>query len=420
MLDLILCAGANMFHICLVKRFIDTLAGKSRLKKGQEFCAYGAFFLLTLGVYLAFHTVWVNILSNILGMMVLVGFCNKSIKENLFITGVIYLILAGCDIVAVLPFVDYVDGESFNQIYPVLELFPMFMCALIVEKIVGRRKNSDKVYNFPLIIVPACSILTLTLVIYSEKNQIVIVIVAVGLMVIDFSLLHLYNALCEAMAQRYENEMLRQQIDSYANQLDVILQSEERVRALRHDLKHHMAELQYLAEKNETTEMKDYINKMQSAIQNPDEFVSSGNFEMDSILNFMLQKAKEKGFIVNAKVQMPHSISHSFDINVILGNLLENAIEAGEQTAEKILNVQIRMKQGVLHIEVENSYLGPQALNTNNKCGRKNYLTTKSDKTKHGIGLGSVRRIVAENNGSIEVIPGEKFFKTKIILYTCC
>jgi sensor histidine kinase regulating citrate/malate metabolism len=141
---------------------------------------------------------------------------------------------------------------------------------------------------------------------------------------------------------------------------------------------------------------------------------------MDSILNFMLQKAKEKGFIVNAKVQMPHSISHSFDINVILGNLLENAIEAGEQTEEKILNVQIRMKQGVLHIEVENSYLGPQSLNMNNKCGRKNYLTTKLDKTKHGIGLGSVRRIVAENNGSIEVIPGEKFFKTKIILYTCC
>ena len=61
----------------------------------------------------------------------------------------------------------------------------------------------------------------------------------------------------------------------------------------------------------------------------------------------MLQKAREKGFRVSAKVKMPKTVIHSYNLNVILGNLLENAIEAGEQAQEKILNVNICMKQGV-------------------------------------------------------------------------
>jgi len=49
---------------------------------------------------------------------------------------------------------------------------------------------------------------------------------------------------------------------------------------------------------------------------------------------------------------------HSFDINIILGNLLENAIEAARQTEEKKLTVAIREEKGVLKIHIENSYNG--------------------------------------------------------------
>lgn len=44
----------------------------------------------------------------------------------------------------------------------------------------------------------------------------------------------------ETLVNQYENEMLRQKIQGYSNQLDVMLQGEEKVKALRHDMKHHM------------------------------------------------------------------------------------------------------------------------------------------------------------------------------------
>lgn len=46
-------------------------------------------------------------------------------------------------------------------------------------------------------------------------------------------------------------------------------------------------------------------------------------------------------------IQIPEEISHSFDINIILGNLLENSIEAAEKTEDKMLDVEIGLKQGV-------------------------------------------------------------------------
>ena len=74
---------------------------------------------------------------------------------------------------------------------------------------------------------------------------------------------------------------------------------------------------------------------------NPNEIVASGNFEIDSVMNYMLYRAKEEQCNVNVKVQLPKTVAHSFDINVILGNLLENSIEAARQTEEKRLDIEI-------------------------------------------------------------------------------
>ena len=93
---------------------------------------------------------------------------------------------------------------------------------------------------------------------------------------------------------------------------------------MRHDMKHHMNELKILAAKGEISAIEEYIDDMREFINNPYEIVSSGNLEIDSVMNYMLYRAEEEGCNVNVKVQLPESVRHSFDINVILGNLLEN------------------------------------------------------------------------------------------------
>ncbi len=106
-------------------------------------------------------------------------------------------------------------------------------------------------------------------------------------------------------------------------------------------MKHHMNEIKLLANQSDMVGIHDYIDQMEMFMHNPKEIVASGNMENDSLLNYMPQKAKEELETVCVKVMLPEDIKHSFDINVLLGNLLENAIEAAKQTDKKYLGVNI-------------------------------------------------------------------------------
>lgn len=186
---------------------------------------------------------------------------------------------------------------------------------------------------------------------------------------------------------------------------------------MRHDMKHHMNELKLLANKYNVVEIQDYIDRMEYFIHNPKEIVSSGNVEIDSVLNYMLQKAKAELETVDVKVILPEEIMHSFDLNVLIGNLLENAIEAARKTERKYLNVYIALQKGVLKIQIENSYVTETISEVNKRDGSRIFLTTKKKKEQHGIGLKNVKKIVELYNGNIDIQTRGNIFSVKLILY---
>ena len=148
-------------------------------------------------------------------------------------------------------------------------------------------------------------------------------------------------------------------------------------------------------------------------MENQKEFSSSGNMEIDSILNYMLFKAQETLDKIEYKISIPKDIGIlSFDLNIIFGNLLENAILAAGSSLGKWLSVFVHYDKGMLFINIQNSYQGE--LEKRNEI----YLTTKKDKTKHGIGLQNVKRVVKKYDGSITISDKNNIFDIKIVLYT--
>lgn len=418
MVDLILCIFANLFRLYLVRRYINLFLGKSRYTRLQEVVAYVSFCIINTWLYMSFHLVVINVLNNLIGISLLAFMNTKSVKANLFVTGSVYIIQMICDTVATILFVDYTDGQGFNQIYSVIAAFLMFICELLIERIVISREHVEDIHNLPLIFVPLSSVAMICLLVYTGNyTSIGIVIVSIGVMVTNFLVFYLYNMLTDAFSQKYENEVLKQKVQIYANQIDVILQTESQLKTMKHDMKHHLNELKILAMKNNVAEIQGYIDDMEDYIQNPNELVASGNTDIDSVLNYMLEKARKLLRTVEVKICLPEEIRHSFDINIILGNLLENAIEAAKCTEEKYLLVNILLKQGVLRIEIKNSFSGVQSLRVSDTDGKKHFLSTKEDAVAHGIGLGSVRNIVEKYNGLMEVMPENTYFGVKLILY---
>jgi sensor histidine kinase regulating citrate/malate metabolism len=113
---------------------------------------------------------------------------------------------------------------------------------------------------------------------------------------------------------------------------------------------------------------------------------------------------------VQSRVSIPKELERTFDCSVILGNLLENAIDAALKSKERFLSLDIRYTKGILRILVCNSY------DENLKKKGSRFLTTKLQKEGHGIGLQSVRQIVNQHHGEMEIRTDERFC-VSVLLY---
>ena len=180
---------------------------------------------------------------------------------------------------------------------------------------------------------------------------------------------------------------------------------------MRHDMKNHLAALASLAEQGKSEEVTAYIAQIGEHMENPEERVKSGNENLDSLLNYFLGKAEQCLKQVEYQVQVPKEMEVPvFDINVILGNLMDNAIEAAAVSAEKFLAVHLNYVNGVLVIEVENSFQH-ELRKENGK-----YLTTKQG-TDHGIGLDNVQKMVEKYDGSMELEEKDGLFQVCVELF---
>ena len=402
----------NLFRVYVIFRFMRAFFGEAGENKKKELLAYGIFFVANTTLYLWLHLAWVNMTCNLVGMAMLSMLYTRNIKMNVFVSTIISVIVVGCDVCSTILVSGYNEGEKIKNPFTFIMIdFLILISELIVEKIVFFKIKKTKIQNFPLILVPLCSLVITFFMVYPQRKLgMELIVVSLGLLLINFLVLHLYNILIGTLIQQYDNKLLKQQVQMYENQLNVIIQTENQVKSFQHDMKHHMNEIKLMAMQHKDTSIQKYIDCMAQYIQNPEEIVSSGNMEIDSLLNYMLRKAKEVLDKVNVEIKIPREVKGMFDINIILANLLENAIEAASTTTEKLLNVNLSVSKGLLKIRIENSYKSTIFEET------KGLQTTKKDKKNHGIGLKNVQQIVDKHNGTME-IKTESLFCITIILY---
>lgn len=231
--------------------------------------------------------------------------------------------------------------------------------------------------------------------------------------VVDVSTYYLYNKITEAYRKKIEQNAVEQKALMYENQFELMRQSQSAISALQHDMKNHILLLEsYLKDKEYDNALR-YIEEINSHMKISGQYVNTGNKEIDAILNYILEKAEEISCRVETKIEVPdsHFISQ-FDLNVLLSNLLDNALEALEKTGKRYLYICLKYQKGIFVVKIYNSFDG-----TVLKSGIR-YMTRKSDKKKHGLGLKNIDEIIEKYNGEKEIEISDNLFKTNIMLYT--
>ncbi len=126
-----------------------------------------------------------------------------------------------------------------------------------------------------------------------------------------------------------------------------------------------------------------------------------------------LRESKKQNINLDIKLSINKDANiNGMDLALIVGTLLDNAMEATSKVSDKWINLIINNAYEVVYVSVENSFDG----NVLEKNGE--LLTTKSEKKGHGIGLESIRRVMKKYNGDMDIKYTNSIFKTSVMLYS--
>lgn len=194
-----------------------------------------------------------------------------------------------------------------------------------------------------------------------------------------------------------------------------ILRQQRRFRFMRHDMKNdYILEMGYL-EKEQYPQLKEHYQKKIGYIKNENSLVHTGSIGMDAILNHKKETALRERIHIDIQHKLlTHVKIDDRDLNMILGNLLDNAIEAVRQlkSEEREIALKIKTDATVLFLEINNKYLGKLQ-----KDGHGNYLTKKTDQILHGLGLLKVKYIAHKYGGDVVINDENNNFNVKVLLY---
>ena len=401
MLDFIICASTNLFRMYLIDRFVTAFLGKLKENKIKKFLVYACFYVVNMALFWEFRTVWINVLCNLAGIGMIVWLHTKSPKILLFVTCSIYLINMGCDVAIMLSAGNYTDGERYSQVYEIIVVFLFLVCELVTEKIITSLKSTETFPNTSLIFVPLCSIAVIFLLIYSNAcTDQGIAIVSMGMLIVNFSMLYLYNLLLHSVSQKYETEMLRQKVQIYANQIDIILQSEEKIKALKHDMNNHLHTISGYMQVGEYEKAQEYVGEIAGEVSRIQSF-HSGNAVVDALIGSKTALAEMNGIKVDVDMAVPAELNLTDgDLTVMIGNLYDNAIDANLKITDedkRFIHIKILSDGGNLLFLFENAaYEGERS-------GKVDvWATTKKDSFMHGFGIQNIDRIVQMYGGYCE------------------
>ena len=179
----------------------------------------------------------------------------------------------------------------------------------------------------------------------------------------------------------------------------------------KHDFKNHISTIKGLLELGTEKEVISYIDEMNERINDIDNKIYTDNVLINSILVNKLKVTKKYDIKIDLNIRINKKINISnIDICVILGNLLDNSIEACIITeGYKYIDLNIISENNRLIIKISNTTNGKL------KYIDGKFLSTKN-KGIHGIGLSQVDEVVKKYNGYINRKHENNIFTTYLMI----
>ncbi|MGL5676999.1 MAG: sensor histidine kinase [Cellulosilyticaceae bacterium] len=212
-----------------------------------------------------------------------------------------------------------------------------------------------------------------------------------------------YHTSFERKTSHFQQQLLLSQYEEIKN---VYLN----MRGFRHDYHNHLQVMKAHLHMGQIGEMEQYLQQLEGELQRIDNSVRSGNVMLDAILNSKVTLAEQAGIEVNCKAEVPETLPVSdIDLCIILGNLLDNAIEACEKINEgRFMRIYIATFKNQLYLSIQNA--AKEELDFN----ERHYISAK--RGNHGLGMKRVKVLVEKYEGYMNLQNESGVFAAEVTL----
>lgn len=368
-----------------------------------------AYFFLVMHAIISKYSHWIFPLMVFLGMLVLMVNYDVSLKKGLWRIFKVHIVTVALYVI-VLMIISPLGAEN--------EVFIIFTAIHYVTlKAYDRIMNSSyKESSVLYVIVPAIFVGLIIYIIYGvelsnyQRMMVLFSIVVVAVLIITF-----YSDFAKQYEGMAEKRVLEEQTLAYEQQVKLITQNEQAIKHVKHDMKNHIIVIKKMLQDGSYDRLESYIDKIEeSSLINVDS-QDTGNFEFDAMLASKVGYIQSKGIRVESTVLIPEGLRvDGFDISIIVGNLLDNAMRAVQNLDEESRWIKFFAfyNRNVFNIIVSNPYAGSIRFNQNHMPE-----TTKKEMQLHGIGLKSVKCATEKYQGSLEITAESNIFKAEVVLY---
>lgn len=301
----------------------------------------------------------------------------------------------------------------------------VFMIAITALKRVFTKDEIKELpvrYSFMLVLIPIGSIYIMNNIfmlgyrLHSNRANIQSAVTAVILLGVNVLVFYIYIKLADDLQLRRMTSVYEQQLDLCERHQQERELSILQLRDVRHNMKNNLVSILAYAENGDNEKIIRFVNEiMEEGGIKTSTVTNSGNIVIDSLIGYWYVEAKKVGidFSVNLNISMEMPFRGA-DICLILGNLLENAVEAAQKVeGKKYIRLHMKYDKNNLLLFVANNYKGVLI-----KTKDKRLKSTKTDAGNHGVGLSTVYRIAAKYHGVVTIDDGvTNRFLIRVVLY---
>ena len=229
-------------------------------------------------------------------------------------------------------------------------------------------------------------------------------------------ILYLQSEVFKKSAMRQELAIVNMLWEKEQEQYELSKENIALINQKCHDLKHQIRAIRYMTKE----EIDTYLEEIEESVEIFESIVKSGNEVLDTILTEKSLYCRERGITVSCVADgRQMGFINTIDLYAMLGNALDNAIEAVEKfdiREKRQIDVMIYREKQFLVINIVNPIKEKLFYDENAVSNEAFPQTTKSDKSYHGFGLLSIRYIVKKYDGYLSISEEDSCFSLKILI----